>query len=224
MTSVSPAERSASPRRNDSKERICQVAAKLFASQGFHATTMDDVAAAVRLNKATIYYYFASKTDLLYEIYDRATELALDGIRGVNDDTAADIALATLIRYHIGTITKQRDLSSVYFQEIKWLPQWLSRSQLAAIRAKEDQYSKVLTALIERGISEGTLKAEDPRIAAFAIVGMLGWSHAWFRARGRLTSDEVADRLIDFMFDGLSGDRSTIGKTAHRPRARRTSR
>jgi AcrR family transcriptional regulator len=195
------------PRKSDgSRERIRVVAAKLFASNGFHATTMDDVAAAVRLNKATIYYYFSSKSDLLYDLYDQGIELGLDGIRGIAEDTPADEALASLVRYHVNTIATHPHLVAIQFQETGWLPKWLSRKQLAAVRQKEDEYSRFVTSLIERGIEEGTLKSKDPRIATFALVGMMAWSHQWLRPRGPLTPDEVADKLIDVVFNGLGAE------------------
>jgi AcrR family transcriptional regulator len=203
MTPLSRAARPEAPRTTNSRERIRQIAAKLFTSRGFHATTMDDLAAGVGVNKATVYYYFRSKSDILYDIYDQGIEIALDGVRGVADDIPADVALATLIRYHVNTIVKHGDIAGVYFQEARWLPQWLSRPQLCAIRDKEAEYTDFVNALIERGVKEGTLQTEDPRIATFAIVGMLGWIHQWLRPRGRLTSDEVADLLISFAFDGL---------------------
>jgi AcrR family transcriptional regulator len=199
-------------RSEDSRERIRQVAAKLFESSGYHATTMDHVAAAVGLNKATLYHYFKAKSDLLYELYEEAIDIGLEGVRGIDPDTPADVALANLIRYHVGTIATHRHVSGIYFQEMGWLSKWLPREQFAAIRKKEDEYSNFMTDLIERGIQEGTLVSDDPRVATFAIVGMLAWSHHWLRPKGRLTTDEVADRLLSLVFKGLEAPSRANGQ------------
>jgi AcrR family transcriptional regulator len=184
---------------------------------------MDDVAAAVGLNKATIYYYFSSKSDLLYDLYDEGVELGLDGIRGITEGTPADEALMSLIRYHVNSIATHPNLVAIQFQETGWLPKWLSRKQLAAIRQKEDDYSHFLSMLIERGIKEGTMKSKSPRIATLAIVGMMAWTHQWFRSRGPLTPDEVADKMIDVVLNGLGTEpvrsRSATSER-HRPGSR----
>jgi hypothetical protein len=92
-----------------------------------------------------------------------------------------------------------------------WLPAYLSPTQLAAIREKEDRYVRFLTALLTRGGVEGTLVIDDVTIVVFALIGMTGWTHRWLRSRGELTPDEVADHLIDFVLTGLA--------TGPRPRA-----
>jgi AcrR family transcriptional regulator len=201
---IAAARKSNDGRGSDSRERICQVAAELFESKGFHATTMDDVAAGVSLNKATIYHHFDSKSDILFEIYDRAAQNALEGIRRLNGDIPADTALAELIRYQVNAISMEPHLVGVYFQEMRWLPQWLSRDQLMAIRRKEDEYTNFVVALIERGIAEGSFQVNDARTATYALVGMIGWTRQWLPPRRKVTPDEVADRLIQLIFDGLA--------------------
>ena len=55
------------------REELLVVATKLFAARGYHGTRMDDVADVVGLNKATVYHYYASKSLILFDIYQRAT-------------------------------------------------------------------------------------------------------------------------------------------------------
>jgi AcrR family transcriptional regulator len=65
------------------REELLTVATKLFAARGYHGTRMDDVADVVGLNKATVYHYYASKSLILYDIYQQAAERTL---AAVHDD------------------------------------------------------------------------------------------------------------------------------------------
>lgn len=65
------------------REELLAVATKLFAARGYHGTRMDDVADVVGLNKATVYHYYASKSLILYDIYQRAADNTL---AAVHDD------------------------------------------------------------------------------------------------------------------------------------------
>ena len=63
------------------RQRILDAAARLFWEKGFIATSVSDIAKEADFNKATVYYYFKSKTSILYEIastaIDELTKLAM---------------------------------------------------------------------------------------------------------------------------------------------------
>src|ERR1700760_1895721 len=62
------------------REELLAVATRLFAARGYHGTRINDVADVVGLNKATVYHYYASKSLILYDIYQQAAERTLDAV------------------------------------------------------------------------------------------------------------------------------------------------
>src|SRR5271156_6315001 len=83
------------------REELLVVATKLFAARGYHGTRMDDVADVVGLNKATVYHYYASKSLILYDIYQQAAERTLTA---VHDDPSMS-AREALYQYTVRLLT-----------------------------------------------------------------------------------------------------------------------
>src|SRR3954468_2596685 len=86
----------------DSRQEILRTAARLFQQRGYDATSMNDVAAALRLSKGGLYHHFQSKDEILFEIMNHAMDLTqervLAPVRNIND---AEERLPALIRPHI---------------------------------------------------------------------------------------------------------------------------
>src|SRR6202012_254839 len=86
----------------DSRQEILRTAARLFQQRGYDATSMNDVAAALKLSKGGLYHHFQGKDEILFEIMSHAMEITeqrvLDPVRGIADP---EERLRTLIRLHI---------------------------------------------------------------------------------------------------------------------------
>src|SRR5258708_10097014 len=94
----------------DSRQEILRTAARLFQQRGYDATSMNDVAAALKLSKGGLYHHFQSKDEILFEIMNHAMEITqervLDPVRGIADP--ADRRRA-LIRLRIAVVLSPRD-------------------------------------------------------------------------------------------------------------------
>src|SRR3954447_4922718 len=77
---------------------VAHVALELFARDGFDATTMDDVAAAVGIGRRTLFRYYASKNDLVWGEFDRVME----ALRAHLDSAGAAPPLTALRRADLG--------------------------------------------------------------------------------------------------------------------------
>ena len=94
----------------DSRQEILRTAARLFQQRGYDATSMNDVAAALKLSKGGLYHHFQSKDEILYEIMNHAMEITqervLNPVRGIADP---EERLRALIRLHIEVVLSPRD-------------------------------------------------------------------------------------------------------------------
>src|SRR5215470_5255403 len=92
------------------RQEILRTAARLFQEQGYDATSMNDVAAALRLSKGGLYHHFQSKDEILFHIMSHAMDIT-EGqvINVVRKIDGVEERLRTLIRLHIEVVLSQED-------------------------------------------------------------------------------------------------------------------
>src|SRR5436305_1967270 len=94
----------------DSRQEILRTAARLFQQRGYDATSMNDVAAALKLSKGGLYHHFQSKDEILFEIMNHAMEMTQERVIAPVLEIADPIErLRALIRLHIEVVLSSRD-------------------------------------------------------------------------------------------------------------------
>jgi AcrR family transcriptional regulator len=187
-------------RRTSREDQLFEAATRLFKEKGYHNTSMQDLADALGVQKASLYYYIDSKEELLRRLLRRATTLL-----GAQIDTyyAADLPPAEKLRQalenHAVTIMDHLDLVSVYLQEYHSLPP----ERLKEAMEVREHYERVLMQILEDGIASGDFRPLNAKMAVFGLLGMLNWSHQWFSPEGTLSSQEVAAILADLALRGV---------------------
>src|SRR5216683_4959863 len=96
--------------RQEPRQEILRAAARLFQQQGYDATSMNDVAAALKLSKGGLYHHFQSKDEILFHIMSHAMEITEERvINPVRDIADPEERLRMLIRLHIEVVLSPRD-------------------------------------------------------------------------------------------------------------------
>ena len=72
------------------------------------------------------------------------------------------------------------------------------------INARKKRYVRFLESSFQEAIDRGLIRPVNPKVAAFAFLGMVLWIYKWFRPDGALTDEQVAAGMIDLMFTGLA--------------------
>src|SRR4051812_46253796 len=103
----------------DAKRRqMLDVALSLFRTKGYEGTRLEDVADVLGVTKATIYYYFAKKSDLLIQICDQAIDESLKREQSIlSTDEPADVRLRRAVADHITGMASNVALWDVFFRE-----------------------------------------------------------------------------------------------------------
>src|SRR5271166_3818986 len=105
---------SARAARGDKRERILEAAVRVFASRGFHATRVSDVASAAGVADGTIYLYFKSKDALLVSLFESRVERLLTFLETELPRTArASDKLKRIVEVQLGLLEGERDLAEV---------------------------------------------------------------------------------------------------------------
>jgi len=185
----------------DSRQEILRTAARLFQQRGYHATSMNDVASALKLSKGGLYHHFQSKDEILFNLMDHAMDITrervIDGVRDIADP---EERLRMLIRRHIEVVLSVRDREiTVMLHENHPLPPSLRR-RINARKKDYVHFVENLVAEVQRARrSRGSV---SPRAAAFALLGMINWIYQWYRPEGTLQQEHLVREYTEIFFAG----------------------
>lgn len=158
---------------------IVSEAAKLFARYGYEATTMDQVSAATKLNKGTIYYYYKSKSDILFDMQDSIVETAIRNTQPALKMELASDALNHLVDVIVRWIASHRDEVRSYFQESVYFREIFSDEQFKKIREQQKIITQSFYQILDKGVENGEFAAIDTHYAGRSIIGMIMWVYRW---------------------------------------------
>ena len=170
------------------QRRIVEEAVNLFYFEGYENTTLDMLAAQLRVTKPFIYSYFKSKDELLFHVCQTGIKLSQDAL----DEGLASPGTATerlrRITDHVGRIIlKYQQHIVVYVREEKNLNPEDSRK----IREQRSLFDHRLAALLKEGNNTGEFAIDNPLMTATTIGGTLSWMAFWFNPRGGITESEI---------------------------------
>lgn len=180
------------------EEEILDAAAQIFHRKGYGATSLQDIANAVGMLKGSLYYYVASKEDLLYRISQAIHDQALQNLRDAEAvaGTPTDRLRALAVGHMEGPSTR-RTWISVFYTEYKHL----TGPRRNEIRTVRQRYEQFVTDLIRQGQADGSFCPDrDAVVMADAVLTLVNGSHLW------ITGEEAAahtQAYADFVIDGL---------------------
>lgn len=182
------------------REEILLAAAQIFRRKGFHGASMQDIADAVGLQKATLYHHVHSKQEILLALLDRALDLLTADMEVISArDCTSSEKLRLAIRSYLTRLAEQADLASVLLLEYRSLEPELRRRHIS----RRDKFESIWRRILRQGIDRGEFRLVDERIAGAALLGVQNWSITWFRPNGRLSTAELADQFADLLLRGL---------------------
>lgn len=198
------------------REAIVAAATGLFASRGYRATTLDDVALALGIKKASLYHYIGSKEELLSEIYDRILTRIDAVVRPIAEsDLPGDERLRRMVHAHVEVVSAERDMLAVVFREE---PE-LSPTAKAAIRAHKRDYERLFEAALDEGVQSGALRPLTTRLVVLGLLGMCNWMYQWYRPDGAWSADDIAAEFVLLLESGwLGGGAAGDGRRGAWPR------
>ena len=178
------------------RDRIYDAAVGLFAEKGFHGASVRDLAHAVDVEPASLYYHFPSKQDLLLAVFDRFLDSIIDMMRAASIGPGThQERLAEIVRRHVLFHVARSREAFISHSELRSLdPENRKR-----IIAKRDLYERMLRALLEAGVREHEFAIADVPVTSTAILMMCSGVSDWFTPGGRLTPDAVADCYVDLV-------------------------
>ena len=170
--------------------RILEGALRLFATRGFHATSMRDLGDALEIQASVLYRTFPSKDHLLAELVRVGHEAHLATIRaallaGGSDPVAQ---LQAVVRANAVMHATYPHLAVVVNDELHALAAELAAPALALRR----QTTALLTEIVERGLAMRRFAVSQPAVA-IAAIGAMSLRIPYWHSRDELPIDQLAD-------------------------------
>lgn len=174
------------------RDAVLQAAIAAFAEQGYHGTSMRDIAARSGTAVSHAYYYFPSKSDLLRTLMERVTQDLIAALEAADAGAGPDPAarLAAIVRAHVRFHTERQMESFVGNTELRSL----SVADRAPMIGLRDRVAAIFKAAVDDGLERKQFRCTHPHEAVLALVTMCTAVAGWYRAEGPLSPQAVADR------------------------------
>lgn len=180
---------------------IMQAAIRLFQQKGYHATSMQDIADAVGLQKGSLYHYISGKEDLLVVIMHDALSQYITRLAEIKAlELPVRQRLEMAVRSHLTGIAENLGMLTIFLRE----SYALNPDQQQTINVESDRYNRMFEELFAEGIASGEVRNLDPKFATRVVLGSCNWSYRWFRPEGSQSIDQMADFFIDLLFNGIA--------------------
>lgn len=173
----------------------------LFVDKGYSATSIQDIVDALGVTKGSFYYHYKSKEALLMDIHEQYIDELLMRQQAILKAAApAKAKLSDIVHLLIGDMEKQGPIANVYFRELRHLKE----ENAKMIRAKRAEFRAQIESVLSEGIGNGEFRKElNPKMIAFAVLGVTNWSYQWFQPGGELSTGELAELYTDFILRGV---------------------
>jgi AcrR family transcriptional regulator len=184
---------------DDQREMILAQAAQLFARRGYSATSMNQVAEACGLSKATLYHYYRDKYSLLVSIADdHVSRLAAL----VEDEATLKLEGEARLRYLIKRIVEEyadaQNAHRVLTEDVKFLEE--------ADRERVLDKERQVVAGFARAVAEmrgGKAGAQLSKPLTMLLFGMINWMFTWMKPEGQLDYDAMGPIVADLFVGGI---------------------
>lgn len=199
--------RSSARRGPETREAIDRAAIKLFARLGYHATSMREIASAAGIQPAAIYHWYPSKEAILVRLQDDFMDrLTENVVSAMEPQRRPALRLAAAVREHVVFHGLNTQAAFVTDSEIRAL----GPGPRKALISQRDAYEEIFAAEIRAGVEDGSLRSSNPRVASYAILLQCTGVALWFRPRGELSLDEVADLHVEISLGSVGASAKLI--------------
>lgn len=182
------------------KDTITAAAVALFHQKGYFATSVSEIARQCGIQKASIYHHYPSKENILFRIHKVTLEDLTGYLRG-NLDGLTDVEgrMRAAVRSHVRFHLNRQKETFIANSELRGL----TAAHYREIVRKRDAYEQIFQHIIREGCEHGAFAAADVKILSYAILTLCTAGAIWFKPKGRLRVDDIADIYEAFVLYGL---------------------
>lgn len=184
--------------RDFSSDRLTpplRAARDLFAKHGYHATSIRAIAEGAGLSVPGLYYHFESKQAILQTLVMGGMSRLLEYTHAADSDSDGTAVgrfnnvVECLLLYHLW----RRENAFVASSEMRSMESGALRRYVT----QRDEQQRMITEIIEQGLSEGTFRCKYVREASRAVASLCISVSGWYHPDGALPATEIAQRYLE---------------------------
>lgn len=193
-------------------QEILEAAAECFMEQGFHATSIDDVARRLGATKGRVYHYYRSKADLFFDVHREGMRRNFEAVKPAmkGPGTAAD-RLRRMFEQHALSMMENLPFETVVVQGVHMHRLGATtpdqRRTLDDLMVVRNDFEGLFRSVAYEGVDDGSIRVADVSIAVKAALGALNWISIWYRPRAGETREDreiLAAKLVDTIMHGMA--------------------
>lgn len=185
----------------DSRDHIIDIAAELFAKNGYAATGVAELGDAAGLARGALYYYIESKGAVLSAIHDRVLDpLLSDAEKIALLPISAPARLTLMSESLLHMIVNYQDHVRVFLHEYHQL----KGNSREDFRRKREQFEGSVSRLIEQGNDEGVFEVSDVRTASLAWLNMHNYTYQWLKSEPNTTARGLSKSYMEIILRGFA--------------------
>jgi TetR/AcrR family transcriptional regulator, cholesterol catabolism regulator len=188
------------------RAELVEIAGRQFKANGFKATTLAEVGHKAGLDRATVYYYFASKEELFRECLRIGVEANIAECERIFADknrpprerlrAIMQQLMAAYDHYYPHMyVYIQEEMSRITGEKSTWAQRIVTQTRT---------FERIVLSLVNELIESGEMRNDIPvSVAANAIFGMLNWTHRWYQPGGPHSAERISAAFCDIFFEGM---------------------
>lgn len=184
------------------RQRILDAAIKVIAKNGFHGTTVAEVASEAQVADGTIYLYFQNKDDLLITIFEETMDRFISqGLEVIEQMPSPMKKLSAIVDLHLSSMGSNEDLAAVFQIELRHSIHTMKKFSQTKLR----EYFQIIENVIEEAQAAGEIRKDlDAWTAVKVVFGALDeMATNWVLRKKDYALKEMAKPTLDILFNGL---------------------
>jgi AcrR family transcriptional regulator len=188
------------------RKEIAEAAIRVFNRLGFKGASMSAVAAELEIDRASLYYYISSKEalfdEVLREVVARNTSIATNILAS---KVSPRRKLRDLIVALMSSYAEHYPLFFIYIRENLAHVSEPRSAWSKHMRKLNRQFEDALIGIIEEGYADKSFRNVGPsRVVAYGVLGIVGWTHRWYRpGQSDVSAFEIGRIYADMILAGL---------------------
>ena len=185
---------------NKTKRAIFQSAIKIFSTNGYDGSTMDEISASAGVAKGTVYYYFKSKDEVFRYIITEGVSLLRQQIEIINTgDGDYNFKLRELSREQLKLAYENRDLFKVIMSQV-----WGGKIRHFELRELLNGYMEDIQKFLMKAMEDGTIKKCDSYFLTYSYFGTLVSASVYNVIKNdSMKLDEITDNFMEYLLNGI---------------------
>lgn len=200
------------PRKELVREQLISIAAEIFNSKGYAQTSMSDIANALGLGRSALYHYFRNKEEIFATLMEEEALIPYNELLRLAEEPKLTAA-QRLRRAVVGGIVRRLS-AGVRFLVVSRMESEIPPEIAPIYNSSKRKILDLYTRFIQDGVTSGEFRELDPKMAAFAVIGMANSASRWYHPSGSRTPKEIAEFIADIAIRGLLSDGADRGKSS----------